>query len=402
VHLKNAGATAPPSILSPLEIAAHSVTGPGLSPLAKPAQTSVSPLQALETAILPSLAETPCLVSFSGGHDSSVVLGIAVRLARRESLSLPIPISLRFTDAPRAEESELQEAVVRSLGLSDWELVSVGDELDVIGPVAGSVLKAHGLLYPANAHIHAPLPEGASGGTLLKGFGGDQAFRQCPRSRRPWWAARRPDPPAWPWLTRQAATQVHRSLGRERHLVPKDEASRGRWRANRRDVNLACSSVAAIAAGQGAEIRHPLLDAEFLEAVETTGITPSGAGGRAGIVKTLFGEALPPECVARRNKAHFREVIWQSHTRAAISPSRIGQTIEALADGYFDGLVDLGALRREWAGPEPNSRTALLLQRAWLVLNNDGEGGQAQAWAPRRPRVSDLDDRGSEVDNGYH
>ncbi|HEV8065715.1 MAG TPA: hypothetical protein VGP46_12815, partial [Acidimicrobiales bacterium] len=288
----------------------------------------------------------------------------------------------------------------RSLGLADWELVSVRDELDVIGPVAASVLRAHGLLYPANAHIHAPLLDRARGGRLLTGFGGDQAFRQCPRSRRPWWAARRSDPPAWPWLTRSAAAQVERRLAREKHLVPKDEASRGRWRANRRDVDLACASVAAIAGGLGAEISHPLLDASFLEAVEATGITPAGAGGRPGIVKTLFGEALPAECVARRSKAHFRQVIWQSHTRAAISPANVERTIEALADGCFDGLVDLQALRHEWAAPEPNSRTALLLQRAWLVLDNASGSGQDRTQARTRVGGSDFGEKDGEGGDG--
>src|SRR5687768_13796753 len=52
--------------------------------------------EALEQAVLVGLMRPPCVVSFSGGRDSSAVLAIAAHVARREGLPLPIPVSLRF------------------------------------------------------------------------------------------------------------------------------------------------------------------------------------------------------------------------------------------------------------------------------------------------------------------
>ena len=59
------------------------------------------PLAAMESAILPALRRPPCLVSFSGGRDSSIVLAVAASAARRQGLSLPIPVTRAF---PRRAE----------------------------------------------------------------------------------------------------------------------------------------------------------------------------------------------------------------------------------------------------------------------------------------------------------
>src|SRR5262245_66597824 len=69
-------------------------------------QRGPNPLAALEKAVLPALRRPPCLVSFSGGRDSSAVLAAATRAAGREGLPPPIPITLRVRNAPMAEESE--------------------------------------------------------------------------------------------------------------------------------------------------------------------------------------------------------------------------------------------------------------------------------------------------------
>ena len=60
----------------------------------------LTPLAALEEAILPALRRPPCLVSFSGGRDSSCVLAAATRAARREGLQPPVPVTLRVSNAP--------------------------------------------------------------------------------------------------------------------------------------------------------------------------------------------------------------------------------------------------------------------------------------------------------------
>lgn len=107
-------------ILNRLEIASGLVFGlapPERLPSAREAGT---PLEALERSIMPALLRPPCLVSFSGGRDSSTILALAVRLARREGLELPIPATNRFPSAAQSDDVEWQERVVVHLGLTDW------------------------------------------------------------------------------------------------------------------------------------------------------------------------------------------------------------------------------------------------------------------------------------------
>jgi hypothetical protein len=353
--------------LTSLEIASHVVVGQGELRGRRPEEDTLNPLAELEAAILPALVRAPCLVSFSGGHDSSLVLGVAVRMARRDGLQLPVPITWRFTDAPEAQESDLQDSVVRALDLSDWIRLDAGDDLDLVGPVSRRVLKRHGLLYPANAFLHAPLFDRAAGGTLLTGFGGDHVLAHCRRARRPWWIATPPEPSQrLPWLRPHPAALIQRSLARERHRVPRRVERRGRWRAARRDVAVACSSLAAVAEGAGCAVAHPLLEVGFLDALQRSGVSPQSAGGRAAMIRALFGEALPEACMKRRPKAIFRDVFWRRHTRAVLSSCDF--------DAIDDHVVDRDGLREEWSHTRPNTRTALLVQQAWLAHScHDGD-----------------------------
>ena len=159
--------------LTPLEVASGLVFG--LAPtLSTPTEVVGEPIEAFERAILPALRRPPCIVSFSGGRDSSAVLAAAVRLARREGLPLPIPSTNRFPAVKDSHESDWQERVVAHLGLHDWLRPEFTGELDCVGPVATSVLRRHGLLWPFNAHFHVPHLEAAAGGSLLTGIGGDE------------------------------------------------------------------------------------------------------------------------------------------------------------------------------------------------------------------------------------
>ena len=74
----------------------------------------MEPSAALERAVLPALLRPPCVVSFSGGRDSSLVLAAAVAVARSEGLAAPIPITVRFPASAESDEQEWQERVVRS------------------------------------------------------------------------------------------------------------------------------------------------------------------------------------------------------------------------------------------------------------------------------------------------
>ena len=107
----------------------------------------------------------------------------ATALARREGLPVPIPATNVFSSEQDADESSWQELLVRHLGLTEWIRLEYTDELDLIGPYAQRVLKAHGLLWPANVHFHLPLLEAARGGAMLTGIGGDELFMAARRLR---------------------------------------------------------------------------------------------------------------------------------------------------------------------------------------------------------------------------
>src|SRR2546421_508967 len=130
--------------LNPFEIATGLVFGNEASPRRRAAH-GTDPLEALGEAIRPALLRPPCLVTFSGGRDSSSVLAVATHLARREGLPLPIPATNIFPEVGSSDESVWQEQVIRALELDDWIRLEHIDELDCVGPVAARILKRHGV-----------------------------------------------------------------------------------------------------------------------------------------------------------------------------------------------------------------------------------------------------------------
>jgi hypothetical protein len=374
--------------LTPLEIAA-AMPLPGLVAARAPTRSAAaSPLEALTDAVRDALARPPCLVSFSGGVDSSVILAIAVHLARREGLPAPVPITWRFTDAPLAYESHWQERVIADLAVHDWVRLSATDELDFTGPIALEILLRHGLMWPPNAFLHAPLIERAAGGCLLTGAGGDQltvlwhrrwrALADARARRRPaelrdgarllaahaplaarrlW--ERRSDGNLPPWLTAPAARQVERALRGERAENPVRYDRYLAWLSRRRELAMQRASLDRLGSDAGVIVASPLFDERFLSALARAG-GRDGFGGRSPTLRHAAGALWPAALDERRGKARFGEVFWRA-------PSR------ALAEGW-DGhgvdhaLVDEAALRRAWRGPKPDLRAALLLQRLALGL----------------------------------
>jgi asparagine synthase (glutamine-hydrolysing) len=165
------------SALTPLEIASGLVLAPrGPLPELPPVPPGTTSRAALERAVLPALRRGPCLVSFSGGRDSSAVLAVAVAVARREGLPLPVPVTHRFPSASETDEAAWQEQVIAQLGLEDWMRIELASELDAIGSVATAVIERHGLLWPCNTYFHEPIFEAAAGGSVLTGIGGDEAL----------------------------------------------------------------------------------------------------------------------------------------------------------------------------------------------------------------------------------
>jgi len=336
-----------------------------------------TPLAALEQAVLPGLLRPPCLVSFSGGLDSSLVLAVASRVARREGLPLPVPVSWRFTNALQAQESGRQVAVVRALDLDDWSVLHADDDLDLVGPVARRLLLRHGVVHPANLHLHLPFLEAAAGGTALTGLGGDQMLSGW---RPPGLVARgranprrlvrdlvkavvvptqkRDEGKTFPWLLPEVSAARMRDLAREELAEPRRLDRRMAWHIRRRDLALSVASMAAVAADVGAEALHPLLDPGFLAALSARAGRQRGAV-RSRLLALIADGELPAVVTARRGKARFLEVFLRAPTHEFVS-SWDGA-------GTDPALVDAAALRQAWSQWPIPGTSASLVQHLWLA-----------------------------------
>ena len=348
--------------LTPLEVATGLPFGAARRPAPLPPPTG-----GLDAAILAALRRPPCLVSFSGGRDSSAVLAAAAAIARRESLAAPVPATLRAPGVTESDEAAWQEKVIAHLGIEDWVRIEVHDELDVIGPHAARVLRAHGLLWPCNVHFHLPLFDLAAGGALLTGIGGDELFSAAaPPSRRRrafGWAppalrravlARR-EPVELEWLTPAARRAATMARAAEAASEPRGVGDRMAWLRGLRYLDLALGAIATVAAEADVELAHPLFDGGLWSAVAARGGFPDRTAG----MRALFGELLPDDVLARRSKASFDAVFFNRHSRA-FARSWDGAGAPA-------GLVDADALRAHWSGGAPAAQTFTLLQALWLA-----------------------------------
>lgn len=345
----------------------------------------ISPREALERAMLPALLRPPCLVSFSGGRDSAAVLAAATALSRKEGLPPPIPATNVFSSEQDADESQWQEMVVRHLGLSDWIRIKLADELDLIGPYAQRLLRAHGLVWPSNAHFHLPLLEAARGGSMLTGIGGDElymaarllragavlsrtvrprprdalslAFAFAPRPLRKAIFARR-NALDIPWLTSRAKRLVLRSLASEAAAEPRRLKERLDWWTQSRYLEVGLASLELMARDTKTLILHPLLSPPFWNAVAAAW-GPHGFADRTEGVARLFGDLLPPETIQRRTKTSFEKVFWTERSRDFVRQwNGSGVPLE---------WVDAGELARHWAANNPTIPSSTLLQAAWLA-----------------------------------
>jgi asparagine synthase (glutamine-hydrolysing) len=372
--------------LTPLEHAAEMSYGVDESaPPLPDVEPGLEPLQALEDAVLPCLERSPCVVSFSGGRDSSAVLAAATRAARREGLPLPIPVTLRYPGAPEADESKWQELVVRHLGLDDWErLDQVRGERDLLGPLARRVLRRHGVLAPFGVYSMVPILERAAGGAVLTGEDGDGLFGTWPWARSFDVLSGRARPQARdlgrlahlasptpvrrqfvrrfrsfspPWLRPEAAAAFR--AAREEHVVsqPRRWDRRVGWWSRLRYVSLIRSGFEIVAADHDVRVLHPFFEPRFLVALAGRGGW-IGFGGRTETMRAVFSSVLPDAVLAREDKGDFTSPAWGPDARAFLSGWSGG--------GVPRDLVDEEALRREWASPLPDIRTALLLHGAWL------------------------------------
>lgn len=346
--------------------------------------------RAATDAIRPALRRPPCLVSFSGGMDSSFVLAVAADVARVEGLPPPVPIVLRFTDAPRADETARQVAVLDALrrhgAVADPVVQTVVDELDFVGPVAQRMLDLIGPQVPANMYTHLPLLEAATGGTLLTGFGGDQLIGGHGRRRRARMRALAALPVALestlrppadlPWLrpdARRRCQELSTARRRWRLLPPRQRLAR---EAGSRFTTLALDGLNRLADRCDARIGHPLFDPTFLARLgDLLDVLPPTR--RTPLYRLLAGDRLPAVVTEPHPKAVLSEVFQRAGTAAAIEsfdPSRLPADVRELID--IDRLLDV------WRTRGPVVSNALLLHVA--------QAGAAQPISPLSPLLPPL------------
>ena len=138
------------------------------------------PLVVLEELLLEALTGNQCLVTFSGGRDSSAVLAVALGVARRSGLPEPIPLTLLYPGVADADESAWQQLVIDHLRPREWLRLTLDPaSASFLGPVATKSLVSRGLIWPPTLHLHCGWWEHARGATIITGEGGDAVFGTC-------------------------------------------------------------------------------------------------------------------------------------------------------------------------------------------------------------------------------
>ena len=331
--------SAPPSDgeLTPLDVASGLVLG--FSP-PEPVTTSGeidagTALAALEWAILPALLRPPCVMSFTGGRGSSLVLAVAVQLARREGLELPVPATIRMRGSANGDESAFQERLVIRLGLTEWVRMQVEEECDLVGPMATAVLRRYGCLWPSDAHLWTPLLDWAFGGSLLTGVG-----YSGPGGGAPAFVFRDFRPLSW---LRPSAKHEVRTLWMadavRRRRAQRDPA----WWLRLRQVRIRIGLLQRMGAARRVELCHPFLDPGVVAAL--------AAQPKRSEIEPVFLEGLrsPPSTPTAWGAA-----LWGLDSRELATDWR-GEDVD-------QDLVDVDALAREWSVPQPDPRTYPLIQ----------------------------------------
>lgn len=347
------------------------------------------PAAALRAALRPALARPPCVVAFSGGRDSSLILAVAADEAARAGLPAPVAFTLRYPGDVAADESAWQELMIGHLqarGLHiDWARRAITDELDLVGPLAAPVLRDHGgPTYPPAIAPTVLLAEVARGGTLVTGNFGDEVLgdHRAATLRAVWRrrgramtasdrrAALLAAAPEWgrrallrtlvderPWLHGTALDEVRERQVRDLAAQPLRWDASVRAALNPRAVRIGVATRERIAADRDCAVVDPLGSAEFVGALARFG-GRWGRLGRTAATTVLGGGLLPAQVAGRRTKARF-------------NGSRFGPVTKEFVRlwsgaGVDPRFVDVDQLRRVWCSAQPAAGSAMLLQQAWL------------------------------------
>jgi hypothetical protein len=378
-----------PYRMTPMEIASGWVTGGAVGPVPSGPKDVHSPVEALGDVILPALLRPPCVVEFSGGRDSSVVLAVACRVARREGLQPPLPFTRRYPDLPESNEDEWQESVIAHLGLTEWERQQFVEEGDLLGPLATASLRQWGVVWPPLAHTRKTELELARGGSLLTGEGGDEvlgprrlsalrlmmarkmpvsranarqvALAMAPRRVRIDRYRRRFDQTiGFPWLKPEARHLLTSTLAEDAAAEPLDWRKAVRRHPQVRGIYLAMETFDLMAADVDVMRVNPLLSSGFLSALCVAGGT-LGFSDRTAALQHLFPGLLPPAVLARTTKCRFNRAVFGKPSRAFVERWQ--------GEGVDTEIVDAAALRDVWSVAEPHAMSFALLQSCWLAAD---------------------------------
>jgi hypothetical protein len=374
-----------------LEIAGGWLNGYEPDPL--PPDPRVSPRHALDRIVSGYLARRPCLLAFSGGRDSSALLAVAVSVARREGLPLPIPVTMTYPGAAGTDESSWQRLVLDHLQLTERVVITVHEEHDPLGPVAAPLLRRYGIMWPPNFASTWRMMELARGGVLLTGESGDEVFgiKRITPLTKALKARGRANPRLYPYAVRALApaalrrrtafqNRYRRSWVREpveALLGARDaddaaayslHAGRNAWQfAARRCVRRGYDTMRTLGREIDAEYVQTFGEPDFVAALAyAAGFW--GWTGRTAAMGRLFGDLLPREVLERTTKAYFTHAVFTEHTR------RFAREWDG--SGVDTDLVDPKVLRENWLSESPYAPTMTLLQQAWLHTQQV-VGGQA-------------------------
>ena len=348
--------------------------------------------EVLEEIILKALRRPPCLVSFSGGRDSSALLAVCAHVARREGLPMPVAFTFRYDNAEAADEAVWQERVISHLEVPDWERIHVGDRHDMVGELAQAFLLDHGVVFPPTTYNQTLALTRVRGGTHLTGEGGDEIFgeRRCTILRRALddpkyltrrqhlkYAARTLGPrqsrtAAWRrflsdqlndalgYLRQEAREQLCQDLATHFSSEPFDLRRSLGWHLRRKLIVMQQETLTAFADEHDVAHVDPFLDPKFAAAFAGTA-RPLGFATRTDAMRALFSDILPDEIMTRTSKALFNRAFITDVSRS-FARSWDGS-------GVDEEIVDVDVLRSSWLSEWPPAPSWGLIQAAWLHSN---------------------------------
>ncbi|MDV6304439.1 asparagine synthase-related protein [Rhodococcus cerastii] len=348
-----------------------------------------SPIEILDRILMEALSKTPCVIAFSGGRDSSLLLARAAMVAKKHGLPRPVALTHRYpAEDTDAQETEWQNRVIDHLRLLDlpleWVINDVSTEFDILGKPLTNLLAANGRpFYPPASGSTLFDCKFASGGSVVTGEFGDELFgsSRSYRFRRAVSAFRLSEPKTIKGVVRPLLrtmravdvdeitqlTGVSWLTTEERALFLQDtkravDDSFG-WRGEvRRKLTLRNLDVFVETRDRIAELFDclavdPFLDYKFIESwLDWVGYFGMS---RETAMSVLSDGLLPESVITRRGKAFFNRSRFGDETRKFLANWN--------GDGTSNPHVDAELMQAVWTQKLVPLQSALLLQQAWLA-----------------------------------